>query len=554
MKKVIPLIDVFDIYPYLSDLDKTAVVLVRTRDEVSLISSQLVELGCSVKKLHEVGFSADGDVHIYVTTPDDFVTHYYMSMLRYRAPVCLSEIAVLAVDLDEYLLTDALKSKVLPLPGMVNGLHDNTTKTLLSATLKVLTESAQSNEPFYRNYTFDKALGVKFGVNFYNECQKAWCALNPTNENFKDNEGYYMFMSIVMNFVEALHTAHPTTHYTITSDGKLLWNNGASTMPFPLQQIIQSRHGLGLTSVEPITVQASLFMMLKEAGSFVCFSASPEFFTRQFQNIYGLDSVCAFEDVVSKDIGVSYFVSSSIMESALISRASKSSHPIIVYIGDLNREEMAHNANVHFISSDSSLSQIKELTASSSVELIFWDTPKTDIEQCAVIRKVSMAYKCQSIERHLAPNNSAFSLLEGHKVNAYLMASQSEFNIIARWYSTRKLQDMVSTFQYDNRERCVNLWLQSSELQSTLHYHYDKKRSAIRRLYEMSDESLARVISKSAGEVDSVALRKQMHYRLLSELAASSICRTVLSVVEPLNQSLARNIWEPNSIMKKSLQ
>ena len=139
-------------------------------------------------------------------------------------------------------------------------------------------------------------------------------------------------------------------------------------------------------------------------------------------------------------------------------------------------------------------------------------------------------------------------------MNAYLMASQSEFNIIARWYSTRKLQDMVSTFQYDNRERCVNLWLQSSELQSTLHYHYDKKRSAIRRLYEMSDESLARVISKSAGEVDSVALRKQMHYRLLSELAASSICRTVLSVVEPLNQSLARNIWEPNSIMKKSLQ
>lgn len=554
MKKVIPLVGAFDITSHLDLSNKNTVVLVRTPRDVDSISASLLSYGDAILKLSDVGFKSCGGGAVYISTPEDFILHYNLSLLRFNAPICLSDIAFVAIDIDEYLLTEALESKVFPLTGLDNKSHKETTNNLLVATLNTLSKAAQSESPFYKDYSFDKLTGFTFGSNFYEETQKTWISLSPENKGFKDNEGYYMFLSIVVNFVEALHKTHPDTQYTIGANKRVIWNGGVSVMPFPLQQIVEARHGLPLSSIEPISIQASMFMMLREAPQLLVVSATPELYTKQFERVYRLGSVQLFDSKVKLPTKTEYFVSDSIMAASLSSRASRTTEKILVFLGDAEVVDGEWGDNVLFVTSKPSLADINAFSLGSTVSLVFWDTPRTDIEQQSIIRKATLSYKCASVEFHVSPSNSALGVLESHNANAYLMASQSEFNIVARLFSRRKIKSALTSFQYDNRITSVNTWISTSELQSSLFYHYEKKRLALMKIYDISDNDLLAMFYNGKGAIDASSLRNRLHIQLLQELSVSSFYRTALSIVDPLNKSLAKNIWEPSNVIKQALQ
>ena len=335
---------------------------------VKTTSSQL-----DVINLSAHGFSERDDSLIYVATPEAFLYHYNISVVRFSKPKFVQDMCFVAADIDHVLSTSALIGKVIPLDGLISNEQNKATLNLLNTTLNLLGSEALGDSPFYEDYYYDSLNGISFSNSFYDRCGEAWVNLNPNNPAFKDNPGFYQFLSIVMNFVEALHTSHPDKHYVIES-GRVKWLSDFKVERYPLQQIIEHRHRLPMSNVEPVSVKSSLAALLINSGGIMVLSMHPSALPEPVKDIYSLICVDVLEQPKPKNsIPVDkYFISESVMQSSLISdycNRDKGVEYVVYLADDMEYEEELKNEGITVISDKSSLDEYSNSEIPDSIRL-----------------------------------------------------------------------------------------------------------------------------------------------------------------------------------------
>lgn len=555
--KMIPFNGYANVSHHLDELHSKndVVVLFSSREEVCEFKSRC-DGAANLISLSEKGFCSESGV-VYLSTPTDFLSHYMLSLLRKAPPKFSSDITFVAVDIDSYLVTDGLTGLVIPIEGLVKKEHNDATIKLVSVTLGLLASEAQKENPFYSDYTFSKNNGFHYGASFYENCVLAWGELNPSNKDFKDNPGYHQFLSIVMYFVEALHTCHPDAQYTIEG-GRVDWVDGNKTYPYPLQQIIEARHGLGISPIDPVTVRISMDALLTNAKSLLFFSSTPELFNAQMLKMYNIESKLEYNSPVLGDKSFKYFVSESIMINTLVSRAcSAQSHDcqFVVYTGsrDFHYDDFA-GTSVVFLNRFSTYDDYEKVNKEQDAVVVYWDTPLTDIEEASVLRKVSLITNVVSIEHHLDPNNESLNAISPEKRDGLLFASQAGGNFLVRRYAKNKLSSASRLFQYDNRGKAADIWQSNTLIINTLFEHYEGIRQDISSLYNMAIEDVSELFDGVDIDSSNIGEALQLlHFKALSRFSVSSSYRGAISIMSPKNITLGKNVWDPSDVIKGSL-
>jgi hypothetical protein len=531
------------------------VVLFSSREEVCEFKSKYAGTA-NLISLSEKGFCSESGV-VYLSTPTDFLSHYMLSLLRKVPPKFSSDMTFVAVDIDSYLMTDGLTGVVIPIEGLVKKEHNDATIKLVSVTLGLLASEAQKETPFYSDYTFSKNNGFNYGSSFYESCILAWSQLNPQNKGFKDNPGYHQFLSIVMYFVEALHTCHPDAQYTIEG-GRVVWVDGNKTYPYPLQQIIEARHGLGISPIDPVTVRISMDAVLNNAKELLFFSSTPEMFNSQMLKIYNIESKSEYEFSLLDKKTYKPFVSESIMANTLAARACSAQNgdcQFIVYTGarSIHYDDFA-DTSIVFLNQSSSFSDYEKINKGQDVVVVFWDTPLTDLEESSVLRKISLITKVVSIEHHLDPNSESLKTISPEKKEGLLFASQDGGNFLVRHYAKNKLSAAALSFQYDNRAKASENWQANTLIIKSLFDHYEGIRQEISSLYDMSVDDVSKFFDGVDIGVENLEEALQLlHFKAISRFSVSSSYRGAISTLSPKNTLLGKNVWDPSDVIKSSL-
>jgi len=493
---------------------------------------------------------------VYLATPVEFLTHYNLSLLRKDKPKLAKDLTFVAVDLDSYLMSDGLFGMSIPIDGIISKEHNIATYNLVNTALKVLAENAQKEVPFYKGYSYEKITGFTYPRDFYSNCLEAWKALNPANKALKDNPAFHQFMSIVINFVEALHNCHPDTHYNI-KDGRIVWVDGKKVQPFPVQQIIEARHGIKLSFVEPVAVNVSLFSVFKHAKNVLFKSTSPELYSSQMLNMYGIEEVSGYEKLLTKKRTFSFFVSESIMVNSLIARAfsADDSKQFIVYSGSrvIDKSSFIGSPTV-FLDDESVYDDYTEISSYKDAIVVLLDTPATALAEASILRKISSFAKTISVEIHLDPLNVAFRNLANEKCMGLLFSSQDEINFLLRKYSRAKLVDARNSFQYDNRSVAVDVWQEKSTSIDVLCDHYEQIRCDVASVFSLDANELSKMFKGVEINEGNIAnARDVVHAGVLSRLKTSSSFISAINALSPTNKKLGKNVWDPSLIYKESL-
>jgi len=555
--KMMPFNGYFDAGCYLDGLrlGGDVVVLLPTTDAVTCFKESCAGIADTVV-LSTTGFS-DDETKTYLTTPSDFLFHYNLSILRQRTPKFVSDITFIAVDIDSYLVTEGLKGITIPIDGLITKEHNEATLNLARTTLNLLAIEAQKEDPFYAGYAYSKQMGSSFSDDFYDACLLTWGNLSPTNPSFINNPGYHQFLSIVMAFVEALHTSHPDSAYAFKGD-RVEWLDGYKVKPFPLQQIIEARHGLPLSPIEPVSVSVSLNTVLNHAKGVLFKSTVPELYNSQMQKIYGITQKTCFETDLASDVEYKYFISESIMRSELISRLSVSPEDIqyVVYSGqrDYHQDEF-EGLPVVFISQSQSEAEFAEISSYRKAKVVYWGVHDTDIAEASFLRKVSAFTAIESVEVHLDPMNLSLRSLPDEKVAGLLITSQDNCNFLLRKYSQSKLKAARASFQYDNRSKASELWQMNALTLNSLFVHYEKIRRDVEAFSRLGMEDVAKMFSGTEINAENLSqARGLIHLQVVSKLKVSSSYRAALGVISPINMSIGKNVWDPSDIMNNSLR
>lgn len=535
--------------------DVDVVVVFSCREEVVEFSEHYTG-DKKIAILSNDGFSLDC-VKVYLTTPQDFLSHYMLSILRSGRPKFAKDMMFIGVNIDEYLVTGSLQGTVIPVQGLVKSDNAKATKKLTEVVLQLLGLEAQKEFPFYKDHSFDKNNGVTYDNSFYESCDLAWKSLSPENDNFKDNPGYYQFLSTVMFFVDALYTCHPEREYEI-KDGRVHWVDGFKIKNFPLQQIIEGRHGIELSGVEPVSVHVSMAVILKNAKSLLVLSSTPEIYSDGIMDIYGIQDKSAYNTPLIDNKSVDYFVSESIMINTLFRRIVASDIrdcQFVVYVGNRTfHHDDFNETNVVLISSVSTNADYHKISKQKEVVLVYWDMPFTEVKETSVLRRVSFLADVVAVEYHLDPNNQSISSLPQDKRDGMLFAAQDGNNFFLKHYAKSKLGSASKSFQYDNRFKASDAWGESKLVVNSLFEHYESIRESVSLLHDMGLAEVSEHFNGVDITQDNLAeALKSLHIKIVLRLCVSSSYRDAVQLLNSTNTSLGKNVWNPSDVLKSAL-